>query len=120
MIPTETTQTRSSIKQATELIRKLDKMMQDPLCTPQRLKQLKHWQNSLIANNRSADSQTISQGVAQVEKYLNDEQREAEASRPRSMQEIIDEQAKLYKDSHARQRRLDKAFTDNGHLGKVK
>jgi hypothetical protein len=116
----KTNQTRAAIKAATVLIRQLDELMRDPFATPQRLAELKKWQNALVANNLAADAATIERGIQQIQGYLNSEKQAIEALKPRSQQEIIDEQARLYKKSNEHRKRLDKIVTDSGHLSKPK
>jgi len=120
MTPKETIQTRGAIKAAGVLIRRLDALMKDSRATPQRLAELKSWQESLIANNVEGDADLITRGIAQVEGYLNAEQKAVEAARPRSIADIHAEQAEFYRRAHAQQKRLDKTVTDSGHLSKPK
>jgi len=120
MIPSETIQARAAIKEAGVLIRKLDSMMKDPWATPQRLAELKHYQEALIANNLGANAETIRLGIKFIEDKLKAETKAVEAARPRTQQDIIDEQTRLYKASHAKQKRFDKNVTDNGHLNRPK
>jgi len=120
MIPSETIQARAAIKEAGVLIRKLDSMMKDPWATPQRLAELKRWQEALIANNLGANAETIRIGIKFIEDKLKAETKAVEAARPRTQQDIIDEQTRLYKASHAKQKRFDKSVTDSGHLSKPK
>ena len=109
---------RSAVVEATQLLNKLSKLANG--ATPQRAAQLKQWADALIDNNKSADSETIRRGVQFVEEKLTDEAKARKVDAPRTQQEIIADQAARYKRSMAQDRRLDRIYTQTGHLGKEK
>jgi len=120
MTPTKTTQSRAAIEAATVLIRKLDAMMKNNRATPQRLAELKSWQSDLIENNRNGDADLILRGIQQVEGYLTDEKKAAEAIKPRLLSEVLKEQAEHYRRANEQRKRDDDRFTRTGHLSKPK
>ena len=109
----ELRQQRAAIKEAGRLIKRLDAMMRDPFATPARLSELKKWQSDLIDNNLHGDSVTITRGVKQVEGYLTDEKKAAEAIQPRPLHDIHKEQAEHYRRANEQRKRDDDRFTRN-------
>ena len=109
---------RSAVAEATQLLNKLSKLANG--ATPQRAAQLKQWSDAIIDNNKSADSETIRRGIKQIEGKLSEESAAVKVNAPRSTAEIIQDQTQRYKRSMAQDRRLDRIYTQTGHLGKEK
>lgn len=109
---------RSAVAEATQLLNKLSQLANG--ATPQRAAQLKQWSDAIIDNNKSADSETIRRGIKQIEGKLSEESAALKVNAPRTQQEIIQDQAARYKRSMAQDRRLDRIYTQTGHLGKEK
>ncbi|MDD2998151.1 MAG: hypothetical protein PHV05_03745 [Candidatus Riflebacteria bacterium] len=114
----EIIQRRAAVTESTALIQKLSKLSEG--ATPQRAAQLKQWADALIDNNKSADSETIRRGIKQIESKLSEESAALKVNAPRSTAEIIQDQTQRYKRSMAQDRRLDRIYTQTGHLGKEK
>lgn len=107
---------RSAVAEATQLLRKLDKLSEG--ATPQRAAQLRQWSDAIVDNNTSADSETIRRGVQFVESKLSEESAAVRVNAPRTQQELVADQTQRYKRSMADEKRQARIYTQTGHLGK--
>ncbi len=116
MEPQEIILRRAAVDESKALIQKLSKLSEG--ATPSKAAQLKQWSDALVSNNLGADAETIRRGIKQIEGKLSEESAAVRVNAPRTQQEIIADQAQRYKRSHADQKRLDRIYTQTGHLGK--
>lgn len=118
MEPQEVIQRRAAVDESKALVQRLSSMSEG--ATPEKAAQYKQWFDAIVENNKGADSTVIRAGIKQIEGYLTKEDQAVKANAPRSQQEIIADQTARYKRSMANDRRLDRIYTQTGHLGKEK